>query len=117
MLNIANCALHLHVDCEDSDVGSHADVHQSPERNVRRQSEVEEQEREFDNPVDEVVVYLFNEQDLEDLKLLQSTDSVHVSLQGGQLETISISREFYLQPASCMQEQMQNYLLSTTYCL
>lgn len=70
---------HLHVDDEDCDVRGHADIHQSPECNVGRKSQIEEEERGFNNPVYEVVVYFLDEKNLEDPELLQPSYGVHVS--------------------------------------
>jgi hypothetical protein len=61
---------HSHVGYEDGNVRSHANVDQAPECDIWRQAQVEEQKCKLDDPMNEVVVYFFNEQNFQDLEFL-----------------------------------------------
>lgn len=71
----------LHVHDEDRDICSHAKVDEPSKRLVWRQTEVEKEKCELNNPVDEIIINFFNEEYLEDLKLLGSADCIDVPLQ------------------------------------
>lgn len=73
-------SLGLHVYDEDCHVHSHAKEDKPAERLIWRQSEVEEEEGKFYGEVNEVVVYLFDEENLKNLKQLRRVDHSYMSL-------------------------------------
>lgn len=70
----------LHVYGEDCDVDSHAKEDKPTERLVGRQPEIKGEEGKLDGKVNEVVVYLFDEEDLKNLDLLRLVDRPYMSL-------------------------------------
>ena len=70
----------LHVYGEDCDVDSHAKEDKPTERLIWRQPEIKGEEGKLDGKVNEVVVYFFDEEDLQNLELLRLVDRPYMPL-------------------------------------
>jgi hypothetical protein len=70
----------LHVYDEDYDVDSHTKEDKPTECLVWRQPEIKGEEGKLDGKVNEVVVYLFDEENLKNLKLLRWVDRSYMPL-------------------------------------